>query len=223
MKKKRNFFVQVLRFIVYAHLFFWTIIATLCLFYNFINPPITPLMIQRKLIRGYECQPRKYIPLEEIPKSIVRMTIIVEDANYYHHFGFDWDMIKKAWEKNKKSGKIRYGASTISNQVARTIFLTTNRNVIRKYLEAQVTVIMELLMTKDRMLELYLNYVEWGKGIYGIETASYYYYGTSCRNLSKTQAMKLVSILSNPIDYTPQTYYRSPSARARYNMLQRYF
>lgn len=77
------------------------------------------------------------------------MTIIVEDANYYHHFGFDWDMVKKAWEKNKKSGKIRFGADAISNQVARTIFLTTNRNVLRKYLEVQVTVIMELLMSKD--------------------------------------------------------------------------
>ncbi|MFO8144982.1 MAG: transglycosylase domain-containing protein, partial [Candidatus Syntrophosphaera sp.] len=112
---------------------------------------------------------------------------------------------------------------TISNQVARTIFLTTDRNYLRKYLEVQVTLIMELIMTKDRMLELYLNYVEWGMGIYGIQTAALHYYGTGCENLSLNPSMKLVSILSSPIKHTPQSYYLSRSARQRYDTLQRYF
>jgi monofunctional biosynthetic peptidoglycan transglycosylase len=90
-------------------------------------------------------------------------------------------------------------------------------------LEIQATVIMEICMSKKRMLELYFNYVEWGKGIYGIETASRYYYGKSCTNLTRTQTMKLISILTNPLRYTPETYYKSASARQRYNLLQRYF
>jgi len=88
-------------------------------------------------------------------------------------------------------------------------------------LEIQATLIMEIIMSKDRMLELYLNYVEWGKGVYGIETASRHYYGTSCRNLSRDQSMRLISILPTPIRYSPN--HLSASARQRYRMLQRYF
>jgi monofunctional biosynthetic peptidoglycan transglycosylase len=223
MKRKRSLFVRILRFILFLHLWFWAIVAVLCLLYSFVNPPVTPLMLQRYLIRGYDWHKREYIALENIPQRTVNMTIALEDGNYYKHFGFEWKMVKEAWQRNEKAGEIRFGASTISNQVARTIFLTTDRNILRKYLEVQATLIMELLMSKKRMLELYFNYIEWGKGIYGIQTASLYYYGTGCQNLGRANSMKLVSILTNPIDYSPQTYYNSPSAYQRYHMLQRYF
>ncbi len=223
MKRKRHWTVRILRGVLFAHLGFWAIIAMFCLLYSFVNPPLTPLMLQRLLVRGYDWHKREYIKLEDIPRRTVKMTISLEDANYYEHFGFEWDMIQKAWRRNQKDGEIRFGASTISNQVARTIFLTTDRNYLRKYLEAQVTLLMEAIMSKDRMLELYLNYVEWGKGIYGIETASQHYYGKSSSELSQDQAMRLISILTNPVDYTPQTYSRSRSARQRYRMLQRYY
>lgn len=223
MKRKRSLFKRVLLFIIRLHLWFWGIIAFFSILYSFVNPPVTPLMLQRYLVRGYDWQKREYARLEDIPKSTVNMAITLEDGNYYEHFGFDWKMVKEAWSKNRTAGDIRFGASTISNQVARTIFLTTDRNYLRKYLEVQVTLIMELIMTKDRMLELYLNYVEWGRGIYGIQTASLHYYGTGCNNLSLNQSMKLVSILSSPIKHTPQAYYLSRSARQRYDMLQRYF
>jgi monofunctional glycosyltransferase len=223
LKRKRPLIIVILRIILFSHLIFWGLIAVMCLLYTLINPPLTPLMLQRLVFRDYGIHHREYIKLKDIPSRTVSMTISLEDANYYKHFGFEWDMVQKAWEKNKRAGKIRFGASTISNQVARTIFLTTDRNYLRKYLEVQVTLIMEATMSKKRMLELYFNYVEWGKGIYGIETASEYYYHKSCGSLSGDQSMKLVSILTNPIKYTPQTYYRSRSARQRYNMLQRYY
>jgi len=180
-------------------------------------------MLQRYLVRGYPIHKRYYTKLEDIPKSTQNMLIALEDGNFYKHFGFEWNMVREAYERNQKAGKIRFGASTISNQLARSVFLTTDRNYLRKYLEIQVTVIMEICMTKKRMLELYLNYVEWGKGIYGIDTAARNYYGTSCRRLSRNQSMKLISILTNPIRYSPQTYAKSASARQRYNMLVRYF
>lgn len=221
--KKRSLPIRILRFILFAHLWFWGIIAFLCLLYSLVNPPLTPLMISRWIERGYQIQDHEYIKLERIPPRTQNMLIALEDGNYYKHFGFEWSMIKEAHRRNQKSGKIRFGASTISNQLARSLFLTTHRNYFRKYLEIQVTIIMEALMSKKRMLELYLNYIEWGKGIYGIETASYAYYGKSCSKLGRTQSMKLISIITNPIKYTPQTYHKSPSARARYAMLQRYF
>lgn len=223
MKRKPNLLIRFLRGIFRIHLIFWGIIAILCVIYSFINPPLTPLMLQRHLIRGYDWHQREFVKLEDIPRRTVDMTISLEDANYYKHFGFEWEMIRQAWNRNQRNGKVRFGASTISNQVARTIFLTTDRNILRKYLEVQATLIMELLMSKKRMLELYFNYIEWGKGIYGIQTASLYYYGTGCQNLGRANSMKLVSILTNPIDYSPQTYYNSPSAYQRYHMLQRYF
>jgi monofunctional biosynthetic peptidoglycan transglycosylase len=221
--RKRSLLVRALRLILFIHLWFWGVIAFFSLLYSFVNPPLTPIMLQRYLIRGYDWHQREYVKLENIPQRTVNMTLALEDGNYYKHFGFEWKMVKEAWQRNRKAGKIRFGASTVSNQLARTIFLTTDRNWVRKYLEVQVTLIMELLMTKNRMLELYFNYVEWGKGIYGIETASRYYYGTSCRNLSRGQSMSLVSILTNPLDYSPQTYYLSPSAYQRQQMLERYF
>lgn len=221
--KKRSWFVRVIRFVFFCHLAFWIVIAFLTILYNFINPPITPLILQRYLVRGYDWHKRSFIRLENIPPTTIRMVIALEDGNYYKHFGFEFSEVKTAWKRNKKSGKIRYGASTISNQLARTIFLTTDRNYFRKYLEIQATVIMETLMSKDRKLELYMNYVEWGKGIYGIETASRFYYNRSCTKICRDQAKKLVSVISSPIKYNPHNFYQSASARQRYRMLNRYF
>ncbi|MDY0151062.1 MAG: monofunctional biosynthetic peptidoglycan transglycosylase [Candidatus Cloacimonas sp.] len=223
MKLKRPLWKRVVLIVWKAHLWFWGIVAALSLLYNVINPPVTPLMLQRYLIRGYPIHKREYIKLEKIPRSTQQMLLALEDGNFYKHFGFQWKMIQEAYQRNRKAGKIRFGASTISNQLARTIFLTTDRNYLRKYMEIQVTVIMEICMTKKRMLELYFNYVEWGKGIYGIQTAAHHYYGTSCNKLSRSQSMKLISIITNPIRYSPQNYSKSASARQRYQMLQRYF
>lgn len=205
------------------HVCFWAVICFLSLLYNFVNPPLTPLMVQRYLMRGHDIHKREFIPIERIPQRVVKYTLALEDPNYYRHFGFEWEMIKQARERNKKAGEIRFGASTISNQLARTMFLTTHRNYFRKYLEVQVTIIMEICLGKKRMLELYLNYVEWGKGIYGIGSAARTYYGKSASKLSREQSMRMVSILTNPIKYTPHTYARSASARQRYAILIRYF
>lgn len=222
-KKKKGILRRIWRLLLFAHLWFWGIVTALTLLYNFINPPVTPLMLQRYLKRGFPIYKREYIPIENIPKSTQAMLLALEDGNYYKHFGFEWSMVKEAYHKNKKAGKIRFGASTISNQVARSIFLTTDRNYFRKYLEVQVTIIMELAMSKKRKLELYFNYVEWGKGVYGIETASRVYYNKSASRLNKEQSMRLLSILTNPIKYTPHSYYKSPSARQRMELLKRYF
>lgn len=223
MKKKSTRLKRIMVFILRIHLWFWGIIAFLCLLYQVVNPPLTPIMLHRYFMRGYSWHKRYYMPLKKIPARCEKMVMVLEDPNFYKHFGFEWKAVQTAWKRNKKAGRIRFGASTISNQLARTLFLTTHRNYFRKYLEIQVTIIMEIMMTKSRMMELYLNYIEWGKGVYGIETASRYYYGCSVRNLNRDQTMKLISILTTPIRYSPQTYYKSRSALQRYNMLQRIY
>lgn len=223
IKRKRPLWKRAIRLIFVIHLWFWGIVAALSLLYNFVSPPLTPLMLQRYLVRGYPIHKRESVALEKIPRSTQKMLLALEDGNFYKHFGFEWNMVQEAYLRNRKAGKIRFGASTISNQLARTMFLTTHRTYLRKYMEIQATLIMEICLPKKRMLELYFNYVEWGKGIYGIQTASRYYYGKSCSKISRAQSMKLISILTNPIRYSPQTYYNSPSARQRYHMLQRYF
>jgi len=222
-KKHRNILIRILRGIFFIHLWFWGIVAGLCIIYSVVNPPVTPLMIQRYIVRGHPIYKREYIKLEKIPKRTQDMLIALEDGNYYSHYGFEWKMVREAHARNKKAGKIRFGGSTLSNQLARSLFLTTKRNYLRKYLEVQVTVIMEITMTKKRMLELYFNYVEWGKGVYGIETAARAYYGTSAANLNRNQSMQMLSILTNPIKYTPHTCAKSASARERMRFLQRYF
>jgi monofunctional biosynthetic peptidoglycan transglycosylase len=222
-KKQRSILAKILRGILLIHLWFWGIIAALSLLYNFVNPPVTPLMVQRYIMRGHPIYKREYIKLEKIPQRTQEMLVALEDGNYYKHFGFELPMIKEAYQRNKKAGKIRFGASTLSNQLARTLYLTTDRNYLRKYLEVQATLIMEITMSKKRMLELYFNYVEWGKGVYGIETASRAYYDKSAAKLNKNQSMRMISILSNPIKYTPHTYAKSASARERMQFLERYF
>ncbi|MCB5251707.1 MAG: transglycosylase domain-containing protein [Candidatus Cloacimonadaceae bacterium] len=222
-QKRRNILIRILRVLLFIHLWFWGIVAGLCIVYSFVNPPVTPLMIQRYTVKGHPIYKREYIKLKKIPKQTQSMLIALEDGNYYSHFGFEWKMVREAYAKNKKAGKIRFGGSTLSNQLARSLFLTTDRNYLRKYLEVQVTVIMEIIMSKKRMLELYFNYVEWGKGVYGIETAAMAYYGSSTANLNKMQSMCMLSILTNPIKYTPHTWAKSASARERMRFLQRYF
>nr|MDK2850578.1 monofunctional glycosyltransferase [Candidatus Cloacimonadota bacterium] len=222
-RKRRSFIGKAARWLLFVHLWYWGIIAILCILYSFVNPPITPIMLERYLIRGYPISKRLYIPLERIPKYTSAMLITLEDGNFYQHHGFEWNMIKEAYIKNKAKGKIIHGGSTLSNQLTRTLFLTTDRNYLRKYLEAQATVILELIMSKERILELYLNYAEWGKGIYGIQSAAWHYYKCSAENLSKERTMKLLCILSNPIRYGPEDYASSSSARARMRLLRTYY
>jgi len=218
-----GFIRRIWHLIVLGHLYFWGITLSLCILYNFVNPPITTLMIQRKLIRHYPVKRVKFIKIEDMPKRTVASLMNLEDANFPKHWGFEWKYMQKAWKANLRSKKIRFGGSTITNQLARTLFLTTDRNYLRKYLEFWVSIELELTMSKKRMLELYMNYIEWGKGIFGIEQASLHYYGKSASELNREESRKLVAIVPNPIRYSPQTLQQNRIMRHRYRLLKRYY
>ncbi|HXU92674.1 MAG TPA: monofunctional biosynthetic peptidoglycan transglycosylase [Gallionella sp.] len=143
----------------------------------------------------------KWVPYEKISNNLKRALIAAEDAKFVDHEGFDWEGIQKAYEKNLKKGKIVAGGSTISQQLAKNLFLSTKRTPWRKAEEAIITLMLEAVMDKRRIFEIYLNVIEWGNGVFGAEAAARHYYHTSAASLSAEQAAKLAAMVPNPRYY----------------------
>lgn len=143
----------------------------------------------------------KWVDYNHISNHLKRAVIASEDAKFSQHEGFDWEGIEKAYEKNLKKGKIKAGGSTISQQLAKNLFLSGTRSYVRKGQEAIITVMLEKMLTKRRILEIYLNVIEWGNGVFGAEAAAKHYFNTSAAGLSKTQAAKLAAMVPNPRFY----------------------
>jgi len=150
----------------------------------------------------------KWVDYENISNNLKRAVIASEDAKFLDHEGFDWEGIQKAYEKNLKKGKIVAGGSTISQQLAKNLFLSTKRTPWRKAQEAIITVMLEKTMSKRRILEIYLNVIEWGNGVFGAEAAARHYYKTSAARLSKGQAARLAAMIPNPRFYDKHQYTR---------------
>lgn len=186
------------------------IIATII--FKWVPVPVTPLMG----IRYFEQQEDKketvwkhdWVPIEEISKNLQLAAICSEDQNFLKHNGFDMKAIEKALDYNKKGKKTR-GASTISQQTAKNVFLWPHRSWLRKGLETYVTFLIELIWSKERIMEVYLNSIEMGNGIYGAEAASQYWFKKSASKLSKSEAAAIVAILPRPLKYraNPPTAY----------------
>lgn len=143
----------------------------------------------------------RWVDYKKISPNLKRALIAAEDAKFVDHEGFDWEGIQKAYEKNLKKGKVVAGGSTISQQLAKNLFLSTKRTPWRKAEESMITVMLEATMSKRRIFEIYLNVIEWGNGIFGAEAAAKYYYHTSAKNLSEEQAATLAAMVPNPRYY----------------------
>jgi monofunctional biosynthetic peptidoglycan transglycosylase len=143
----------------------------------------------------------QWVPYDRISASLKRAVVAAEDAKFADHEGFDWDAIEKALEKNRERGKVVAGGSTISQQLAKNLFLSGNRSPWRKGQEAVITVMIEHVMDKRRILEIYLNVIEWGDGVFGAEAAARHYYGTGAASLTPEQAAWLAAIVPNPRFY----------------------
>lgn len=143
----------------------------------------------------------RWVDYSKISNNLKRAVIASEDAKFIDHEGFDWEGIQKAFDKNLKKGKIVAGGSTISQQLAKNLFLSTKRTPWRKGEEALITVMLENMLSKRRILEIYLNIIEWGNGVFGAEAAARHYYKTSAANLSSGQAAKLAGMIPNPRFY----------------------
>jgi monofunctional biosynthetic peptidoglycan transglycosylase len=183
------------------------------------NPPVTSLMLYRGMTAHQKAAPLIIVPLDKIPRAARDMAVRLEDMNFYVHGGVDFAAIKNAYLVNKAVGYTAYGGSTIPQQLARTLFLTPRKSYFRKYVEALIAVEMDLLLSKKRLLELYLNCIEWGKGVYGIGAASLKFYGRLPKDLSVDELRRLVTILPNPLRYTVWDFSGSLEMRARYGYL----
>ena len=174
--------------------------ALLVLMLRFVNPPLWAWKIDRDLFppRGYPHHSQHvWVPLSQISRPMQLAVIAGEDQRFPEHFGFDFDAIDAALHHNARSHRIR-GASTISQQTAKNLFLWPSRTYLRKGIEAWFTLLMELLWSKQRILEVYLNIVEFGPGIYGVEAASRHDFHHSARSLNWTEAARLAAVLPNP-------------------------
>lgn len=142
-----------------------------------------------------------WINYSQISDYLKRAVIATEDARFLQHKGFDYQAIEIAWKKNLKQRKLAAGGSTISQQLAKNMFLSSKKTMWRKLQEALITIMLEKMMTKQRILEIYLNVIEWGNGVFGVEAAAHYYFGIPARSLAPEQSAWLASIISNPRFY----------------------
>lgn len=197
---------------IFKTLFWCFVLSVVVVFvFKWAPVPITPLMLIRNIQKaesqkdGWE---HDWVPIEEISQNLQLAVICSEDQNFIRHHGFDFKAIEKAYENNKKGKKLK-GGSTISQQTAKNVFLWPHRSWLRKGLEAYFTFLIELIWSKERIMEVYLNSIEMGPGIYGAEAASQYWFNKSAANLSKYEAAAIASILPNPFRYKarPATTY----------------
>ena len=187
-------------------LWFFAVTILWVLAYRFIDPPVSWLMVQRGYEReaeGKEWKMEKnWLSLDELSSNLKKAAIAGEDANFLTHNGFDFKAMETAYEKNQAGKKMR-GGSTISQQTAKNVFLWPGRSYIRKGFEAYFTILIELLWGKERILEVYLNVIETGDGIYGADAAAREYYGKSAESLTRRQAALLIAVLPNPRRWSP--------------------
>ena len=169
------------------------------------NPSSTAFMqarMEQLRARDREAKLRhSWVPYERISTSLKRAVVVAEDAKFSDHEGFDWEAIEKAREKNRKKGRIVAGGSTISQQLAKNLFLSAERSALRKGQEALITVMIEHVMDKRRILEIYLNVIEWGDGVFGAEAAARHYYAVGANGLSAEQSARLAAMVPNPRFY----------------------
>jgi monofunctional biosynthetic peptidoglycan transglycosylase len=171
------------------------------------NPGVTALMRQRqqeaeesgKQLRILQ----RWIPLTRIPRHVVDAVVVAEDGTFYTHSGVDWFEVQESIEKNIQERRAARGASTITQQLAKNLFLSTSKDPVRKVKELAITLLLEQALSKNRILEIYLNIIEWGRGIFGIEAASQAYFGKSAADLTLEEATRLAAVIPSPLRHRP--------------------
>lgn len=199
--KNRTWVQKILHLITKVMLWFFGLSILFVLLFKFVPVPITPLMVIRVLEQKMEGKEailsHTWVPIEDISMNLQKAVIASEDQKFLTHYGFDVEAIQKARKSNAKGKKIR-GGSTISQQTAKNVFLWPGRSYVRKGLEAYFTLLIEFIWGKERIMEVYLNSIEMGNGVYGAQEASRVWYRKEAQNLSKYEAAGIAAILPNP-------------------------
>lgn len=199
-------FLFCLRWLFIGIALLWSLAALILLAARWINPPTTAVHMERRLQSWIRHAPYreqyKFVPLAQISPDLQHAVIAAEDARFYQHHGFDWHAMEIAAENDIQGGRLR-GGSTITQQLVKNLFFGTDRSILRKGAEFTLVPVAELVLGKRRILELYLNEVEWGPGVYGAEAACRYYYRASARNVGRDESARLAAILPLPLKRRP--------------------
>ena len=189
-----------------AVLSLWLLASLTLVAAKWIDPPTTAVHIERRFEAWIHHKPYnlryQFVPLSQISPNLQHAVIAAEDGRFYEHHGFDWHAMEIAAEQDEKGGRIR-GGSTITQQLVKNLFFGTGRSYLRKGAEFTLVPVAELVLGKQRILELYLNEVEFGPGVYGVEAASRTYYGTSARKIDREDAARLAAVLPLPLKRRP--------------------
>ena len=185
----------------------WLLAALTLVLMRWVDPPTTAVHVERRVEAWFGGKPYteryEFVPLRQISPDFQHAVIAAEDARFYQHHGFDWQAMEIAAEGDMNGRRIR-GGSTITQQLVKNLFFGTERSLVRKGAEASLVPVAELVLGKQRILELYLNEVEWGPGVYGAEAASEYYFHTPARRVGRGQAAELAAILPAPLKRRPE-------------------
>jgi monofunctional biosynthetic peptidoglycan transglycosylase len=204
---RENFLRIFIRWLAIGVVFVWSLATLTLVAARWIDPPTTAVHIQRRLQAWVHHTPYheryRFVPLSQISPELQHAVVAAEDARFYQHNGFDWHEIQIAADDDLEGGRSR-GASTITQQLVKNLFFGTGRSLLRKGAEVTLVPVAEFVLGKRRILELYLNVVEWGPGIYGAESASRYHNGTAARNIGRQEAARLAAILPAPLKRRPE-------------------
>lgn len=204
---RENFLRIFIRWLAIGVVFVWSLATLTLVAARWIDPPTTAVHIQRRLQAWVHNTPYheryRFVPLSQISPELQHAVVAAEDARFYQHNGFDWHEIQIAADDDLEGGRSR-GASTITQQLVKNLFFGTGRSLLRKGAEVTLVPVAEFVLGKRRILELYLNVVEWGPGIYGAESAARYHNGTAARNIGRQEAARLAAILPAPLKRRPE-------------------
>jgi monofunctional biosynthetic peptidoglycan transglycosylase len=207
VKRKRSLWRRILFWVGAAAVGFYALVIAALVGLKWIDPPTTMVQIQRRVQARIHGRPYRkryvFVPLGRISKELQHAAIASEDERFYQHHGIDWTELHKAVDRDLDRGKLGRGASTITQQLVKNLFLTTSRSVVRKAIEFTISPAADLILGKQRVLELYLNVIEWGPGIYGAEAAASYYYNTPAARLSREESARLAAIIPSPLKRKP--------------------
>ncbi len=199
--------VRVIKRVVQAIIGVYICCLLLLVGLRWINPPTTAVQIQRRVqswfSHGHYRKRRQYAPLERISPNLQHAVIAAEDGRFYQHHGIDWKEVQKVVDQGLDDGKVGRGASTITQQLVKNLFLGTSRSFIRKGAEFALTFPTEVIIGKSRILELYLNVIEWGPGVYGAEQGAQFWYNSSAAHLSREQSARLAAVIPSPLRRKP--------------------
>jgi membrane peptidoglycan carboxypeptidase len=211
--------ILIAKILLIIHLVFIGVIFVYGVYLRKFNPPVASIMMYRTVFNQITPKKQFYVPGKYMKRKYMNLLVCTEDPSFYHHNGIDIPSIIGAAKVNMKYKRKISGASTITQQMTRTLIFIPDKMYLRKYLEVISAMVFDTIIPKDRQLELYINYAEWGRGLYGINSAAMNYYGKSVYKLNDDQVLRLITLLPSPVRYTPFTFERRGQLRERYEKL----